>query len=120
MEQFDIKKEVFASDSFNAKDYLNSLFANTNTNNQPSDILSFKLKIIQREFSNIIDLNSNNVLKSSKTIEKDLGNVNIINQSILNKLNVITANSTPVFNSEIANNYAKANDNLNEALKLLN
>lgn len=120
MEQFDIKKEVFSSDSFNAKDYLNSLFNNTKANNQPSDILSFKLKIIQREFSNIIDLNSNNVLKSSKTIEKDLNNINIINSSILNKLTTITSNSPPLFNSDIANNYVKANSNLNEALKLLN
>ena len=69
----DLNRENFSNENFNPKDFLNNLF-NKNINNQnksndiDSDIFSFKLKILQREFSNEIDLNSNNVLKSTKTI----------------------------------------------------
>ena len=59
----DLNRENFSNEIFNPKDFLNNLF-NKNINNQnknndiDSDIFSFKLKILQREFSN--EINKNN------------------------------------------------------------
>lgn len=80
-----INKEGFSSENFNQKDYLNSLLSKI-PEGQSSDILSFKLKITQRELSNEIELNSNNVIKSTKSITSDLKVVNALNTQLLEKI----------------------------------
>ena len=63
-----INKNDFSNENFDAVNYLNNLLlkgkAITN-----SDLLSFKLKIIQREINSDIDLYSNNVVKSGTTFK---------------------------------------------------
>ena len=45
--ELDINKDKFSVDNFKTKDYLNLLLAKTKEN-ESSDILSFKLKIIMK------------------------------------------------------------------------
>lgn len=81
-----ISKDDFSKENFDAVNYLNNLLlkgkAFTN-----SDLLSFKLKIIQREINSDIDLYSNNVVKSRSTIQSDLKLVNGLQNSVKQKIN---------------------------------
>ena len=115
---YEINKEKFSSNDFKTRDYLNYLLANSKEN-ESSDILSFKLKIIQREFSNEIELNSNNVLKSSKTIGSDLKIVNKLQNLILEKVDKLMKGKQATFNTKIANELVEANNNITKAIALL-
>lgn len=84
--ELEIKKEHFTTDNFNVETLLNKCLKN----DTESEIFNFKLKIIQREFANEIDLNLGNLVKSSKGIEEDLKNVNLLNENIIKKTNDIT------------------------------
>ena len=108
---FEINKEKFSSDDFKTKEYLNYLLGSSKEN-ESSDILSFKLKIIQREFSNEIELNSNNVLKSSKTIGNDLKIVNQLQNLILDKVDKLMKGKQATFNTKAANELVQANNNI--------
>ena len=81
-----ISKDDFSNENFDAVNYLNNLLlkgkAITN-----SDLLSFKLKIIQREINSDIDLYSNNVVKSGTTLQGDLKLVNNLQNSVKQKIN---------------------------------
>ena len=81
-----ISKDDFSNENFDAVNYLNNLLlkgkAITN-----SDLLSFKLKIIQREINSDIDLFSNNVVKSGTTLQSDLNLVNNLQTSVKQKIN---------------------------------
>ena len=81
-----ISKDDFSNENFDAVNYLNNLLlkgkAITN-----SDLLSFKLKIIQREINSDIDLYSNNVVKSGTTLQSDLNLVNNLQNSVKQKIN---------------------------------
>ena len=81
-----ISKDDFSKENFDAVNYLNNLLlkgkAITN-----SDLLSFKLKIIQREINSDIDLYSNNVVKSGTTLQGDLKLVNNLQNSVKQKIN---------------------------------
>ena len=81
-----ISKDDFSKENFDAINYLNNLLlkgkAITN-----SDLLSFKLKIIQREINSDIDLYSNNVVKSGTTLQGDLKLVNNLQNSVKQKIN---------------------------------
>ena len=116
--ELDINKDKFSVDNFKTKDYLNLLLAKTKEN-ESSDILSFKLKIIQREFSNEIELNSNNVLKSSKTIGNDLLVVNQLHSLIYEKVDKLLKGKTATFNTQTPNKIQKANANLTNAIESL-
>ena len=115
---FEINKEKFSSDNFKTKDYLNYLIGNSKESDS-SDILSFKLKIIQREFSNEIELNSNNVLKSSKTIGNDLKVVNQLQNLILAKVDKLMKGKQATFNTKTANELVQANNNITKAIEVL-
>ena len=81
-----ISKDDFSNENFDAVNYLNKLIlkgkAITN-----SDLLSFKLKIIQREINSDIDLYSNNVVKSGTTLQGDLKLVNNLQNAVKQKIN---------------------------------
>ena len=81
-----ISKDDFSKENFDTINYLNNLLlkgkAITN-----SDLLSFKLKIIQREINSDIDLYSNNVAKSGTTLQGDLKLVNNLQYSVKQKIN---------------------------------
>ena len=81
-----ISKDDFSKENFDAVNYLNNLLlkgkAITN-----SDLLSFKLKIIQREINSDIDLYSNNVVKSGTTLQGDLKLVNNLQSAVKQKIN---------------------------------
>lgn len=115
---FEINKEKFSSDDFKAKEYLNYLLGSSKEN-ESSDILSFKLKIIQREFSNEIELNSNNVLKSRKTIGNDLKIVNQLQNLILDKVDKLMKGKQATFNTKAANELVQANNNITKAIEVL-
>jgi membrane-associated HD superfamily phosphohydrolase len=75
--EIDIKKENFTVDNFDPKILLNNLL-NNNADSE-SEIIKFKLKILQREFLNEIDLNTNNLLKFTKILENDIQATNTSN-----------------------------------------
>ena len=98
-----ISKDDFSKENFDAVNYLNNLLlkgkAITN-----SDLLSFKLKIIQREINSDIDLYSNNVVKSGTTLQGDLKLVNNLQSNIKQKIN-------KTFEKGEQNKNKKENDN---------
>lgn len=70
MDGNNINKELFQKENFDIKTTINN---NLSSNIfSESDLVSFKLKILQREFGNEIDLNMNNLLKFSKTLQSDI------------------------------------------------
>ena len=127
----DLDREKFSNEMFNSKEFLNNMYnksLNNNNNNKnnamDSDIFSFKLKIIQREFSNEIDLNSNNVLKSTKTIQDDLNSINKIYSVILNKMDnlldkKIKSNSKGNFSKKKCEQYLNINKNIDKSIEYL-
>jgi hypothetical protein len=86
--EFDIKKENFTVDNFSAENLLNTFLKNESE----AEIFNFKLKILQREFTNEIELNINNLIKASKSLDDDLKKVNLLNENVSNKINEITKN----------------------------
>jgi hypothetical protein len=95
MDNKDIKKEDFNANNFSAINFLNKNLSKTNTE---SDIFSFKLKILQREFTNEIELNSNNINKAFKNYNEDLGNLRLL------------ANNFYVEIDDLANNIIKKDE----------
>ena len=81
-----ISKDDFSNENFDAVNYLNNLLLKGKVITN-SDLLSFKLKIIQREISSDIDLYSNNVVKSGATLQGDLKLVNNLQNSVKTKIN---------------------------------
>ena len=80
-----INKDDFSKDNFDAVNYLNNLLSKTKTITN-SDLLSFKLKIVQREINNDIDLYSNNVVKSQGALPGDLKLVNGLQNAVKQKI----------------------------------
>ena len=80
-----INKDDFSNDDFDAVNYLNNLLTKGKTLAN-TDLLSFKLKIVQREINSDIDLYSNNVVKSQQTLQGDLKLVNGLQNSVKNKI----------------------------------
>lgn len=118
--EFDIKKESFSNENFDVKTFLNNCLK-PNADNE-SEIFNFKLKIIQREFMNEIDLNTNNLIKSSKTLEDDLKNINLLNNNLKFKLEDIIKNKIETKQlEEMEKIYTikKKNDNLEKAISFL-
>ena len=81
-----ISKDDFSNENFDAVNYLNNLLLKGKSITN-SDLLSFKLKIIQREINSDIDLYSNNVVKSGTTLQNDLKLVNNLQNSVKQKIN---------------------------------
>ena len=117
MSDLNINKEKFSNENFNAKEYLNTLLKQGIEGQ--SDLLSFKLKIIQREFSNDIDLNSNNVLKSGKTLENDLKIVNQFYSNIYKKVDSITNGKPETFITKKQELLVQENKNLEKSIKFI-
>jgi len=80
-----INKDDFSSENFEAINYLNNLL-NKNRIITNSDLLAFKLKILQREINSDIDLYSNNVVKSQGTLQGDLKLVNGLQNAVKQKI----------------------------------
>jgi len=82
-----IKREQFSgkNKSFKATDLLNSILKSDQ--NIDDEILSFKLKLIQREFTTEIDSNMNKFLGFSKNLDEELKNFNQTNGNYLNRIN---------------------------------
>jgi len=82
-----IKREQFSgkNKSFKATDLLNSILKSDQ--NIDNEILSFKLKLIQREFTTEIDSNMNKFLGFSKNLDEELKNFNQTNGNYLNRIN---------------------------------
>ena len=80
-----INKDDFSKDNFDAINYLNNLLSKTKTITN-SDLLSFKLKIVQREINSDIDLYSNNVVKSQGALPGDLKLVNGLQNAVKQKI----------------------------------
>ena len=81
-----ISKNDFSNENFDAVNYLNNLLIKGKTITN-SDLLSFKLKIIQREINSDIDLFSNNVVKSGTSLQGDLKLVNKLQYDVKQKIN---------------------------------
>jgi hypothetical protein len=79
-----INKEIFQKQPYDVKENLNKLLK-SNIDSE-SDIVHFKLKILQREFANEIELNMNNLLKFSKTLETDIRQTELSNNLVLSNL----------------------------------
>ena len=80
-----INKDDFSSENFEAINYLNNLL-NKKRIITNSDLLAFKLKILQREINSDIDLYSNNVVKSQGTLQGDLKLVNGLQNAVKQKI----------------------------------
>ena len=123
-----INKDDFSKDNFDAVNYLNNLLSKTKTITN-SDLLSFKLKIVQREINSDIDLYSNNVVKSQVALPGDLkivnGLQNVVKQKIVktfekgnsNKKNKKENNNE--FNIKIIESNKKDIEKLKEAISAL-
>jgi hypothetical protein len=79
-----INKEIFQKEGYDVKENLNKILK-SNIDSE-SDIIHFKLKILQREFANEIELNLNNLLKFSKTLENDIKQTELSNNLVLSNL----------------------------------
>lgn len=121
----ELNRDCFTKKDFNSKDFLNKLFASKPEGNildTESEILSFKLKIIQREFSNEIDLSTNNLIKSAKTLHTDLGTIKLLNDNLLGKvtsLEDLQMSNRNLVDLEKVVEVQKANRNLNYSLKYI-
>ena len=80
-----INKDDFSFTNFDAVNYLDNLLNKSKTITN-SDLLAFKLKIVQREINSDIDLYSNNVVKSQGTLQGDLKLVNGLQNSVKQKI----------------------------------
>ena len=79
-----IQKELFHNENYDVKQTVNSILSSNS--NSESDLINFKLKILQREFGNEIDLNMNNLLKFSKTLENDIKQTELSNNLLISTL----------------------------------
>ena len=120
-----INKDDFSSENFEAINYLNNLL-NKNKVITNSDLLAFKLKILQREINSDIDLYSNNVVKSQGTLQGDLKLVNGLQNAVKQKIvkifekgNVKDKNKSKtenIFNIKIVESNMKDIEKLNDAI----
>ena len=120
-----INKDDFSSENFEAINYLNNLL-NKNRIITNSDLLAFKLKILQREINSDIDLYSNNVVKSQGTLQGDLKLVNGLQNAVKQKIvktfekgNVKDKNKNKTeneFNIKIVESNMKDIEKLNDAI----
>ena len=122
-----INKDDFSSANFEAINYLNNLL-NKNKAITNSDLLAFKLKILQREINSDIDLYSNNVVKSQGTLQGDLKLVNGLQNAVKQKIvktfekgNISNKNKNNEneFNIKIVESNMKDIEKLNEAISLM-
>ena len=124
-----INKDDFSKENFDAVNYLNNLLSKTKTITN-SDLLSFKLKIVQREINSDIDLYSNNVVKSQGALPSDLklvnGLQNAVKQKIIKTFEKGNSNkknkqeNDNEFNIKIIESNMKDIDKLKEAITSLN
>jgi hypothetical protein len=118
--ELEIKKENFTNENFNPQNFLNSILKSNN--DAESEIINFKLKILQREFSNELDLNTNNLLKFSKILESDIQQTNASNNMFLQNINLINKNkidNKQLEEIEKAYKLKNKNKNLSNALSVL-
>ena len=120
-----INKDDFSFANFEAINYLNNLL-NKNKAITNSDLLAFKLKILQREINSDIDLHSNNVVKSQGTLQGDLKLVNGLQNAVKQKIvkafekrNMPNKNNENEFNIKIVESNMKDIEKLNEAISLM-
>ena len=124
-----INKDDFSSANFEAINYLNNLL-NKNKVVTNSDLLAFKLKILQREINSDIDLYSNNVVKSQGTLQGDLKLVNGLQNAVKQKIiktfekgNIKDKNKSKnenEFNIKIVESNMKDIEKLNDAISFIN
>ena len=124
-----INKDDFSKENFDAVNYLILLLSKTKTITN-SDLLSFKLKIVQREINSDIDLYSNNVVKSQGALPGDLklvnGLQNAVKQKIIKTFEKGNSNkknkkeNDNEFNIKIIESNMKDIDKLKEAITSLN
>ena len=120
-----INKDDFSSPNFDAINYLNNLLTKGKAITN-SDLLAFKLKIVQREINSDIDLHSNNVVKSQGTLQGDLKLVNGLQNAVKQKIvkafekrNIPNKNNENEFNIKIVESNMKDIEKLNEAISLM-
>ena len=123
-----INKDDFSSPNFDAINYLNNLLTKGKAITN-SDLLAFKLKIVQREINSDIDLHSNNVVKSQGTLQGDLKLVNGLQNAVKQKIdktfekgNSIKKNkkeNNNEFNIKIIESNKKDIEKLKEAISFL-
>ena len=120
-----INKDDFSSPNFDAINYLNNLLTKGKAITN-SDLLAFKLKIVQREINSDIDLHSNNVVKSQGTLQGDLKLVNSLQNAVKQKIvkafekrNIPNKNNENEFNIKIVESNMKDIEKLNEAISLM-
>ena len=123
-----INKDDFSNDDFDAVNYLNNLLTKGKTLTN-SDLLSFKLKIVQREINSDIDLYSNNVVKSQQTLQGDLKLVNGLQNSVKNKIiktfekgneqNKKESENESEFNIKVIETNMKDLEKLNQAISFI-
>lgn len=118
--EMEIKKEHFTNENFDTIAFLNNLLKNGA--DLDSDIINFKLKILQRELGNELDLTSNNLLKFSKILENDVAMTNTSSSIVLQNVNKILEtklNNKKLEILEKANRINHKNKNLEVALEEL-
>ena len=124
-----INKDDFSSPNFEAINYLNNLL-NKNKAITNSDLLAFKLKILQREINSDIDLYSNNVVKSQGTLQGDLKLVNGLQNAVKQKIiktfekgnikDKSKSKNENEFNIKIVESNMKDIEKLNDAISFIN
>ena len=85
-----LKRDQFSGNhkKFNVKDVLNSILKPDISTED--EIISFKLKLIQREFVTEIDSNLNKFLNYTKNLDEELKNFNQVNNNYITRVNDIT------------------------------
>lgn len=117
---FEINKESFKNTDFDPCNYINN-FLQTEKNISELDVLTFKLKILQREFSNEMDLSVNNLVKLTGNVDNDLktfsNNLELLNKRYydIRKSNDIDSNDLDKLHKASA--LKKVNSNLKYCLE---
>ena len=124
--EINLNKDDFSNKSFDAANYLNKLFI-TGKAIPNSDLLSFKLKIIQREINSDIDMSSNSVIKSGPLLKDDLKLVNNLQYAVKQKINKTFEKERKnnkkeeenEFNIKIIENNLKDIEKMNKAIEFI-
>jgi hypothetical protein len=119
----EINKDHFSSDKFDTKAYLNNLINSKQGSEADTEsICNFKMKLLQREMTNLIEVNTNNLLKAPRLIEEDLKDISQLNNNINQKLNDIKKSQIESKNLDDLNKASGIkikNKNLNKAIRQL-
>lgn len=89
----EVSKESFSEHSFSATKFLNTFLSNESKIGE-LDVLSFKLKIIQRDLSNDVDVTTSSIIKSFAGLHNDFKTLNLNVDSLSKRFSAIPKTSS--------------------------